>query len=71
MTCRERANAYFFDRLVRRLHDHRSHGIAPSIDKEVLADEAAFTTGQRTVASQAGYLAVACCVFGLNVDEMV
>jgi hypothetical protein len=53
------------------LHDDRSHGIAPSIDKEVLADEAALTTGQRTVAPQAGYLAVACGVFGLNVDEMV
>jgi hypothetical protein len=42
-----------------------------AINKEVFADEAALTTWQRTVASQAGYLAVGCGVFGLNVNEMV
>ena len=54
-----------------RLHDGRSHGFAPSINKQVFADEAAVATWQRTVAPQAGYLAVARSVFGLNVDEMV
>jgi hypothetical protein len=58
------------DRSVRRLHDERSHTVL-AINKEVFADEAALTTWQRTVASQAFYLAVACGVFGLNVDEMV
>ena len=40
------------DMLANRLRDHR-------LDlKEVFADEVALTTWQRTVASQAGYLAV-------------
>jgi hypothetical protein len=67
---RDRANVYL-TLLVCRLHDGRSHGTPPSINKQVFADEAAVTTWQWTVAPQAGYLAVACDVFALNVDEMV